>query len=97
MKNGCNVMATSTSADEILVDYESYQPDFLILDYKLSGGTNGLQAARDVLLLDPNAKIIILTSYSNVKQEIERNLHFKGKYKVIMKPIQMSQLKSFVV
>ena len=85
-------MATSTTADEILVDYKSYQPDFLILDYKLSSGTNGLQAARDVLLLDPNAKIIILTAYSNVKQEIE------GKYiKVIMKPIQMSQLKSFVV
>jgi DNA-binding NarL/FixJ family response regulator len=77
MKNGCDVMATSTTADEILVDYELYQPDFLILDYKLPGGTNGLHC---------------------LKQEIEGNLHFKGKYiKVIMKPIQMFQLKSFVV
>ncbi|HEY7081226.1 MAG TPA: response regulator [Nitrososphaeraceae archaeon] len=70
MKNACDVMATSTTADEILVEYESYQPDFLILDYKLPGGTNGLQAAREVLLLNPSAKIIIMTAYSDVKQEI---------------------------
>jgi len=97
MKNGCDVIATSNTAEEILVDYRSYRPDFVILDYKLPGAMNGSQAAREILHIDPNAKIIILTAFSDVKQELEGNSHFKGKdIKVILKPIQMSQLKGLI-
>ncbi|HEY7570905.1 MAG TPA: response regulator [Nitrososphaeraceae archaeon] len=97
MKSGCIVIATSSTAEEILVDYKSYRPDFVILDYNLPGTMNGLRAAGEILNIDPNAKIIILTAFSDVKQELERSSHFRGKnIKVILKPIQISYLKSLV-
>jgi DNA-binding NarL/FixJ family response regulator len=96
-KNGCEVMATSTTAEEILVDYKSYRPDFLIMDYKLPGSKNGLQAAKEIFVADPRAKIIILTAFDEVKQEVKRDKYFEGKdIKIIIKPIQMSQLKILV-
>ena len=96
-KNGCEVMATSTTAEEILLDYKSYRPDFLIMDYKLPGSKNGLQAAKEIFVADPRAKIIILTAFDEVKQEMKRDKYFEGKdIKIIIKPIQMSQLKILV-
>lgn len=96
-KNGCEVMATSTTAEEILLDYKSYRPDFLIMDYKLPGSKNGLQAAKEIFVADPRAKIIILTAFDEVKQEMQRDKYFEGKdIKIVIKPIQMSQLKILV-
>jgi DNA-binding response OmpR family regulator len=96
-KNGCEVMATSTTAEEILLDYKSYRPDFLIMDYKLPGSKNGLQAAKEIFVADPRAKIIILTAFDEVKQEMKRDKYFEGKdIKIVIKPIQMSQLKILV-
>jgi DNA-binding response OmpR family regulator len=96
-KNGCEVMATSTTAEEILLDYKSYRPDFLIMDYKLPGSKNGLKAAKEIFVADPRAKIIILTAFDEVKQEVKRDKYFEGKdIKIIIKPIQMSQLKILV-
>ena len=97
-KAGCEVMATATSAEEILLDYNSYRPDYLILDYKLPGAKNGLQAAKDILVSDPGAKIIILTAFDEVKREMKRDNYYEDKdIKIIIKPIQMSQLKSLVI
>jgi DNA-binding response OmpR family regulator len=31
------VIVSSTTADEVLVDYEKYAPDIVIIDYKLPG------------------------------------------------------------
>ena len=96
-KNRCEVMATSTTAEEILLDYKSYRPDFLIMDYKLPGSKNGLQAAKEIFVADPRAKIIILTAFDEVKQEMKRDKYFEGKdIKIVIKPIQMSQLKILV-
>jgi DNA-binding response OmpR family regulator len=96
-KNGCEVMATSTTAEEILLDYKSYRPDFLIMDYKLPASKNGLQAAKEIFVADPRAKIIILTAFDEVIQEVKRDKYFEGKdIKIIIKPIQMSQLKILV-
>ena len=94
---GCEVMATATTAEEILLDYNSYRPDYLIMDYKLPGAKNGLQAAKDILVSDPGAKIIILTAFDEVKREMKRDNYYEDKdIKIIIKPIQMSQLKSLV-
>jgi hypothetical protein len=30
-------------------DYEKYRPDFVIIDYKLPGKKNGLEAAKEIL------------------------------------------------
>jgi len=97
-KNGCNVMATSTTAEGVLTDYTSYRPDFLIMDYKLPGIRNGLQAAKEILIADSDAKIVILTAFDKVIEEVDCDKFFKGKnIKVVIKPIQMSQLRNLVI
>ena len=55
-KNGCEVMATSTTAEEISY-YKSYRPDFLIMDYKLPGsGKTDCRPRRRSLLQIPGQK-----------------------------------------
>lgn len=97
-KNGCDVMATSTTAEEVLNDYKSYRPDFLIIDYKLPGFKNGLQATKEILVADADAKIVILTAFDKVREEIKSDKFFEDKnIKVIIKPVQMSQLKNLII
>lgn len=40
---GFSVTACSIIADEVLIDYERYRPDLVIIDYKLPGKKNGLK------------------------------------------------------
>lgn len=97
-KNGCDVMATSTTAEEVLNDYKFYRPDFLIIDYKLPGFKNGLQATKEILVADADAKIVIITAFDNVREEIKSDKFFEDKnIKVIIKPIQMSQLRNLII
>jgi DNA-binding NarL/FixJ family response regulator len=58
-------------ADEILecadgeksvLIYRDEKPDFVLMDINL-GETDGINATRQIKTIDPNAKIIIVTSY----------------------------------
>ena len=97
-KNGCDVIATSTTAEGVLNDYKIYRPDFLVIDYKLPGFKNGLQATKEILVADADAKIVILTAFDKVREEIKSDKFFEDKnIKVIIKPIQMSQLRNLII
>src|ERR1044072_1435799 len=60
---GFSVLATSTTANEALNDYENFYPNLIILDYNLPGKTNGLEASRQLLTKYPNLPIIIVTAH----------------------------------
>ena len=57
---GLSVIVTSTTANEAMDDYEKYRPDFVIIDYKLPGKKNGLQAAKEILMRYPSGRILML-------------------------------------
>lgn len=96
-RRGYKIEVSAPTANEILNDYESYKPDLVILDYRLPGSMNGLQAAEKILNKYPSARILIVTAFEDVKRELEENKFFDGKrIAVLIKPVQLAYLTRFI-
>jgi len=94
---GLSVIVTSTTANEAMDDYEKYRPDFVIIDYKLAGKKNGLQAAKEILMRDPSGRILMLTAFDNVKDELKKDLFFDDKtIQVLLKPVKLARLADII-
>jgi DNA-binding response OmpR family regulator len=94
---GLSVIVTSTTANEAMDDYEKYRPDFVIIDYKLPGKKNGLQAAKEILMRDPSGRILMLTAFDNVKDELKKDLFFDDKtIQVLLKPVKLARLADII-
>ena len=92
---GFSVLATSTTANEALKDYENFYPNIIILDYNLPGKITGLEAARQILDKHPDVPIIIVTAYETVKNELSQDQFFTDKNIILLpKPIKLHILES---
>ena len=98
MSKGHKVLATSTTANEIMSDYDRIKPDVAIIDYKLPTEKNGIDAATQILDKYPSAAIMIVTAYDTVKKEIANNSFFDNKrVGILIKPIRLSQLENSII
>ena len=98
LSKGHRVLATSTTANEIMSDFEKIKPDISIIDYKLPSEKNGLDAAIQILHKYPSAAILIVTAYDTVKKEISRNSFFDDKrVEILIKPLRLTLLESSIV
>ena len=98
MSRGHNVVATSTTANEILSDYDKIQPDVAIIDYKLPNDNNGLDAALQILNKYPSAAILIVTAYETVTKEITKMPFLDNKrVDVLIKPLRLAQLENSIM
>ncbi len=98
LSRGHKIVATSTTAHEILSDYDRIQPDVAIIDYKLPNNKNGIDAAIQILDKYPSAAILIVTAYETVKKEIAKRSLFNNKrVEVLIKPLRLAQLESSIV
>jgi DNA-binding NtrC family response regulator len=90
---GYSVIASSTTADEAFTDFEKYKPDLVIIDYKLPGIKNGLQAAKEILTKFPSARILIITAHKDIKNELNNDDFFRNKrIEIIIKPLRLARL-----
>jgi DNA-binding NtrC family response regulator len=98
LSRGHKIVATSTTANEILSDYDRIQPDVAIIDYKLPNNKNGIDAAIQILDKYPSAAILIVTAYETVKKEIAKRSLFDNKLvEVLIKPLRLAQLETSIV
>ena len=98
LSRGHKIVATSTTANEILSDYDRIQPDVAIIDYKLPNDKNGIDAAIQILDKYPSAAILIVTAYETVMKEIaKRSLFDNKRVEVLIKPLRLSQLETSIV
>jgi DNA-binding NtrC family response regulator len=96
-RKGYKIEVSAPTANEILRDYDLYRPDLVILDYRLPGTMDGLQAAGKILHNHPTAKILMITAYENVKKEIEKDPVFdKKNIFFLVKPVQLAYLARFI-
>jgi len=98
LSRGHNVVATSTTANEILSDYDRIRPDVAIIDYKLPNDNNGLDAALQILNKYPSAAILIVTAYETVTKEITKMPFLDNKrVEVLIKPLRLAQLETSII
>jgi len=98
LSRGHNVVATSTTANEILSDYDRIKPDVAIIDYKLPNDKNGLDAAIQILNKYPSAAILIVTAYETVTKEIRKTPFLDNKrLEVLIKPLRLAQLENSLI
>ena len=98
LSRGHNVVATSTTANEILSDYDRIRPDVAIIDYKLPSDKNGLDAALQILNKYPSAAILIVTAYETVTREITKiPLLDNKRVEVLIKPLRLAQLENSII
>lgn len=98
ISKGHKVLATSTTANEIMSDYDRIKPDVAIIDYKLPTEKNGIDAATQILEKYPSAAIMIVTAYDTVKKEVANNSFFDNKrVGILIKPIRLSQLENSII
>lgn len=96
-RKGHSITVSSTTADEALRDYQQYKPDLVIMDYKLPGQKNGLQAANDIIFQYSTAKILIITAFEGVREAItQMNLSRHKQIIVLVKPIRLSHLDRII-
>ena len=98
LSRGHTVVATSTTANEILSDYDRIRPDVAIIDYKLPDDKNGLDAALQILNKYPSAAILIVTAYETVTKEITKMPLLDNKrVEVLIKPLRLAQLENSII
>src|ERR687884_854111 len=96
-RKGYTIEVGAPTANEILHDYETYKPDLVIIDYRLPGSMNGLEASEKILQKYPIAKILMITAHENVKKQIQENKFFSDKKVLFLtKPVQLSYLARFI-
>jgi DNA-binding response OmpR family regulator len=97
LSKGHNVVATSTTANEIMSDYDRIRPDVAIIDYKLPADKNGIEAAIQIIEKYPSAAILIVTAYETVTKEIAKISLFDNKrVEVLIKPLRLAMLESSI-
>ena len=97
LSKGHNVVATSTTANEIMSDYDRIRPDVAVIDYKLPADKNGLDAAIQIIEKYPSAAILIVTAYETVTKEIAKISLFDNKrVEVLIKPLRLAMLESSI-
>jgi DNA-binding NtrC family response regulator len=64
--------------------------DVVILDIKMPGGMDGIQALREMKQIQPIAEVILLTGHATVESSIEGMK--LGAFDFLIKPVQMEDL-----
>jgi DNA-binding NtrC family response regulator len=96
-RKGYEIEVSAPTANEILRDYDTYRPDLVILDYRLPGYMNGLQAAEEILRNHERARVLIVTAFEDAKKELAKNEFFNDKkISVLMKPVQLGHLARLI-
>ena len=61
-QNGIEVIAIGNSGNEAITLFQKYKPDILLLDIRMND-MSGLEAASEILISFPEAKILFLTTF----------------------------------
>ncbi|MBD3184747.1 response regulator [Candidatus Poribacteria bacterium] len=80
----------ASSGQEALDKMASEKPDLVIMDIRMPGKLNGIQALTEMKKLDPDVYVIIMTAYGSMQTTIEAMQ--AGAYDFIVKPIDLDQV-----
>jgi two-component system chemotaxis response regulator CheY len=86
-------LAKASSGEEALTRYSEVNPDIVLMDI-LMPGMDGISATRNILLQDPNAKIVVVTAVA--KNGLNKECLKAGAIRFIPKPFKIKELISTI-
>jgi DNA-binding NtrC family response regulator len=88
------VVSSSITGNDVMGDFEKTMPDICLIDYRLVGNTNGIDAAMKILNKYPSTPILIITGYGHVSEELRTHPELVGKnIEVLLKPVKMTKIE----
>ena len=97
-RKGHRVLRTYVNADTILDDIDIECPDVYIIDYRLLGNMNGIEVAVEILKKFPAARIMFITAYELLEQEISKqDIFYDKNIDVLIKPVRLYQIQNSLV
>jgi len=81
----------ASNAQEAIEKLTSETPELVIMDVKMPGQMDGLDALAEMKRLDPDVYVIIMTAYGTMQTAIKAMQ--SGAYDYIVKPLDLDQVK----
>ena len=81
-------LLTATNGEEAVRLYKTFKPDIVLMDIAMPG-MDGVEAAKEIKKLDPNAKIIGITAYARRRG---KELLDAGALEILEKPFTRRKL-----
>src|SRR5579859_6716006 len=81
---GHEMVAHCSGLNDTLATYKKLKPDLVTLDLSLGEGVDGFKVLQELLLIDPKAKVVILSA--NIQQNIREQLLSAGAKGFLTKP-----------
>ena len=91
---GHDIVSTHLTAENVMPEFGEKFPDICIIDYRLPGKRNGLDAAIDILKKFPSMPILFITAYEPLVREIKLNpLLENRKISIMVKPVMLAEIE----
>ncbi|KLU67596.1 chemotaxis protein CheY [Desulfosporosinus acididurans] len=90
---GCEVVGEADSFDSLIETYNNCQPDIVTMDIVMPG-TDGFECSRALLMNDPSAKIILVSSMKD--EETEAEARRTGIAGYVQKPVDGEYLSNII-
>ncbi len=84
-----NVLATGHNGKEAVELYKKYSPDVVLMDF-LMPDFDGLYGLENILKINPNAHVVILTG--STEDDTKKKLTDAGVFTIMQKPYNMNGL-----
>jgi two-component system chemotaxis response regulator CheY len=91
---GYQVVGHAKNGAEAVKLFKTLSPDIVLLDIVMPM-IDGLQSLRTLMRLDPEAKVIVISSVGGVGQKVEEAIRL-GARSVISKPFEEEKVKSIL-
>jgi two-component system chemotaxis response regulator CheY len=89
---GYQVVGHAKNGAEAVKLFKTLEPDIVLLDIVMPM-MDGLQSLRTLMRLDPEAKVIVISSVGGVGQKVEEAIRL-GARSVVSKPFEEEKVKS---
>lgn len=89
---GCAIVGESRNTDDVLMKFESLQPDVVFIDVTLLGTVDALVAIKRMRQIDP--AVIIFATASASQQGVLMEAMTMGAVDFILKPFQAHSVRS---
>jgi DNA-binding NtrC family response regulator len=95
---GHQVINRYLNADSIMSDIEKDTPDIYLIDYRLLGNKNGIDAVIEILNKFPSAPKVFITAFELLDREISKHPIFYDKnIDVLLKPVKLNEIENSIL